>query len=159
DLEKARQEFLSGSYSNCIRHAEQAIRQNDFEEDWRFLLAKSLFTVGKYSEALTVIFKPPPRYSSSVRLRLLGPEVFQHNGQVARAKQMIDEINELASQRPWAYRDAPNLVALGKAALLIGADPRRVLERLFDQAKRADPNYREAYLASGDVALDKNDYE
>src|SRR5215510_8356127 len=60
DLEKARQEFLSGSYSNCIRHAEQAIRQNDFEEDWRLLLAKSLLTVGKYPEALTVISNALP---------------------------------------------------------------------------------------------------
>src|SRR5256884_1366190 len=56
------------------------------------------------------------------------------------------------------YRDPPNLVALGKAALLLGAEPKLVLENFFDQAKTADPNLREAYLASGELALEKEDY-
>ncbi|HYV26684.1 MAG TPA: tetratricopeptide repeat protein, partial [Candidatus Eisenbacteria bacterium] len=159
DLQKAQKDFLSGNYSNCIRVCEQAIRQNDFDEEWLLLLAQSLLTIGRYPDARSVVSNALPRYSTSVRLRLLGHEAFLHNGQTARARELIDEINELVGQRPWAYRDAPNLVAVGKAALLLGADPRRVLERLFDQAKKADPKNREAYLASGEVALDKHDYE
>src|SRR6185503_17247451 len=99
------------------------------------------------------------RYSSSVRLRLLGREVCLHNGQSAKANELLQEINYLAGVRSWAYRNAPDLVALGRAALLLGADPKRVLEQFFDRAKKSDPTYREAYLSSGQVALDKNDFE
>src|SRR6185369_13847687 len=118
DLQKAQKDFLSGNYSNCIRVCEQAIRQNDFDEEWLLLLAQSLLTIGRYPDARSVVSNALPRYSTSVRLRLLGHEAFLHNGQTARARELIDEINELVGQRPWAYRDAPNLVAVGKAALL-----------------------------------------
>ena len=37
-------------------------------------------------------------------------------------------------------------------------DPKIVLENFFDQARKADANYREAWLASGELALQKGDY-
>src|SRR5260370_29397706 len=55
-------------------------------------------------------------------------------------------------------RDPANLVALGKALLLLKADPKPVLENFFDQAKHLGANYRGAYLAGGELALDKHDY-
>ena len=70
---------------------------------------------------------------------------------------LLQEINVLAGGRAWAYRGPTDLVALGRTALLLGAEPRKVLEQFFDKAKKADPECREAYLASGDLALDKND--
>ena len=70
----------------------------------------------------------------------------------------MEEINELGGSNKWMYRDPPDLVALGRAALWLGAEPKLVLENFFDQAKKTDPNLREAYLASGDLALDKEDY-
>ncbi|MEW6159881.1 MAG: tetratricopeptide repeat protein, partial [Verrucomicrobiota bacterium] len=48
--------------------------------------------------------------------------------------------------------------ALGKAALLLGAEPKLVLDNLFERAKKIDPEYRGSYLAIGDLALEKHDY-
>jgi tetratricopeptide (TPR) repeat protein len=49
-------------------------------------------------------------------------------------------------------------VVFGKAALLKGADPKKVLDTLFDVARKAEPTLREVYLAIGDLALDKHDF-
>ena len=68
------------------------------------------------------------------------------------------EINELGGTRIWNYRDPVNLVALGRAALLLGADPKLVLERFLDAARKADPLCRDAWSASGELALQKQDY-
>ena len=159
DLEEVRRQFISGQYSNCIRACEQAIADREYSEEWRLLLVQSLMATGRYANALAVINSSLDRYSGSVRLRVLAREVFLHNGRKDRADALLQEINYLAGTRTWAFRNAPDLVALGKTALLLGADPRRVLDNFFDRAKKMDPDCRDVYLASGQVALDKNDFQ
>src|SRR5439155_17626560 len=60
--------------------------------------------------------------------------------------------------RDWAYRTPADRLALGKVALLVGADPKRVLELFFDPVKKEQPDFRESWLAGGELALDKNDF-
>ncbi|PYI84817.1 MAG: hypothetical protein DME26_12665, partial [Verrucomicrobia bacterium] len=158
DVEDAQKQFIAGDYTNCIRVCEQAVGARDASEEWKLLLAQSLLTVGRYTNALAVISSALAQHASSVRVRLLAYDVLRQNGRTDDAKRVLDEINNLAGSRMWAYRSAPDLVALGKTALLLGADPRRVLENFFDRAKKGPPDYREAYLASGQLALDKHDY-
>lgn len=159
DLEKARQDFLTGHYRDCLRVARQVSLSEEYNEDWALLLLQSQMRVGEYPEALATSTNALQRYTSSIRLRLSAHEVFLHNGRVAEARDLLGEINQLASTRTWAYRDPANIVALGRAALLLGADPKQVLEKLYDQAKKMDPNHRDAFLAAGELALSKNDYE
>jgi tetratricopeptide (TPR) repeat protein len=157
-LDDTRRLFLKGDYAECIRLAETAIGERRGDEDWRLLQIEALLALGRYPAAATAIEQSLPQAWGSVRLRLLAHEVFRANGQLDRARQMLDEINTLATARGrWAYQSSADLVALGRAALLLGAEPRRVLERFFDVAKRADPDCRDAYLASGQLALDKDD--
>ena len=85
--------------------------------------------------------------------------MFRQIGQANRAREMLEEINQFAANRSWAYRDPPNLLALGRALLLLGADPKLVLEKIFDPAKKADPGNRDVYLAPGELALNKHDYQ
>jgi tetratricopeptide (TPR) repeat protein len=159
DLQLAQKEFISGNYTNAVRLAEQAIGANDSDEDWRLLLANTLMTLGRCTNAQAVITTNLARYNTSIRLRLLGYEVFRQNGQTNRAREALDEINQLVGNRSWAYRDAPNLLTLGRSALLFGADPKLVLEKLFDPAKKIDPGNRDVYLATGELALGKHDFE
>jgi tetratricopeptide (TPR) repeat protein len=159
DLAAGRQEFLSGNYSNCVRLCEQALRENEPGESWRLLLADAYLTIGKYPEAQAVMASAVDRYATSLRTRWLSYQVLQQCNQPTQAEKLLDELILLANMRPNAYRDATSLVVIGKAALLRGGEPRLVLERLFDQAKTVDPDCREAYLACGDLALEKHDYE
>src|SRR2546427_5830005 len=97
--------------------------------------------------------------SRSLRLRWQAREVFQSNGETDAANQLIDEIIQGGSSRPWAYRDdAGSLVILGRALLLRGLDPKRVLDTVFENARKAEPKLRDIYLASGQLALDKHDF-
>jgi tetratricopeptide (TPR) repeat protein len=159
ELDDVRPLFIKGDYTRCIKLCEEAIADHDNSDQWRILLARSLLAIGRYTNAYSVVQTNLERYPWSVQLRLLAHEVFRQNGQAEPAASTLDEINRLGGYRMWAYQDTANLVAMGKAALLLGADPRRVLEQFFDVAKKRDPTNREPYLASGQLALDKNDYE
>jgi tetratricopeptide (TPR) repeat protein len=159
ELSEARKQFISGQYAECIKTCEQAIADAEYEEEWRLLLAQSQMTLGRYPAALTTVSNALNRYSSSVRARLLGHEVYRQNGQPERALELLHEIADLVNSRSWAYNDPLNLVAIGQAALLLGNDPRLVLNQMFDRAKRQNPSLRETYLASGELALDKNDFQ
>src|SRR5438552_7724695 len=157
DLEECRKLFVTGKYSECISRCEEAVRKQR-DEEWAMLLMKSLLATGQYPEAEAVLTNALPLDRSSIRLRLAGREVFNANGRTDEARGLLEEINDRGGSSRWMYRDPPNLVALGQAALRLGAEPKLVLENFFDQAKRADPNLRDAYLASGELALDKEDY-
>jgi tetratricopeptide (TPR) repeat protein len=85
-------------------------------------------------------------------------QVFLCNGLTDAAAQMTDRIVERINGQPRAYRDAESLVVFGQAALLKGADPKLVLDTLFDPARKADPSSRQAWLASGELALGKHDF-
>lgn len=159
ELEQVQSMFVQGQYGECIAAAAQAIAEGEYEEDWRLVLTESYLATGQYASAHQVVTNALRRYSTSIRLRLLAREVFLYNGDGDEAASMLNQINYLGGNRMWAYRDPPNLVALGRAAVLLGADPRRVLEQFYDRAKERDPDLREVYLASGQLALDKNDYQ
>lgn len=158
DLEATRKLLLTGQYAACAKDAQKAVDENEYDEEWRIILGRALLEQGKYAEALEIATKSVPRYYSSVRLRLLAWECYRANGQLDRAKSMLSEINYLAGSRQWAYRDAANLITLGRAALLLEADPKRVLETFYEPVKKQEPKNREAYLATGDLALSKHDF-
>lgn len=159
ELEDARKLLLEGKYTECEKMVKQAIEDNEYDEEWRVLQGRALLAQGKYPEALEGITKAVPRYYSSVRLRLLSWEVHRANGQVDRAKSMLSEINYLAGSRTYAYRDPASMITLGRAALMLSADPKRVLEVFYDPVKKQESTNREVYLATGDLALDKHDFE
>jgi len=158
DLAGARREFLSGRYAESIALAQQALRDHPSNEEWHLLLTEGLLTTGQYPQARAAVTNALARVPRSIRLRWLGREVFRSNGQTNAAAQLLDELKELVAARPWSYREAPNLVVFGRVALLEGADPKRVLDRVFEAAKKANPMLRDVYLASGELALQKHDF-
>ena len=149
--------ILSGDYTSAIRVAEEAIGERGRDEEWPILLMRSLLAVGRYPDADAALTNALPRYRYSIRLRVLGVDVLNANGKPERARALLEEINDLGSLNTRGY-DVPAVVALGQAALLLGADPKLVLENFFDQAKKTDPKSRDAYLASGELALNKGDF-
>lgn len=159
DLDACRELFLTGKYTECNALADQAIADNEYPEEWRELKINSLLTLGRYADSFTALTNALTRHNSSIRLRLLGRDVYQLNNQPERAREMLREINELVTYRGWAYRDPANMVVLGRTALLLGVDPKQVLEKLYDKARLADPALRDPYLAAGELALSKHDFD
>ncbi len=158
DLKEAQQEFLSGNFRQCIALAEQGLRGRQDTDDWQLLRSQALLATGQYPQALTAITNALARDPQNIRLRWQAREVFRSNGQTNAAARVADEIVELVTRNPRQYQDAPSLVIVGQAVLLAGADPKRVLESLYDAAKKADPKLRDVYLAGGNLALEKHDF-
>lgn len=158
DIQQAGKLLLTGKYEACIQACESATNEQNQSEDWPILHAKALLAVGRYLEAETVVSNALTEFPTSVRLRVLGFETANDVGATDHAEFRIRAINALVGARMWAYRDPPNIVALGKAALLLGADAKTVLERFYDAAEKADPDLREVYLAEGNLALEKHDF-
>ncbi len=158
DLETARKSFLSGKYQQCIDECEKIPADDSNREEWKLLHAHALLAVGNYPDAESVISNALVRSENSIRLRLSGIETAKRSGNIRLSQNRLLEINNLARERIWSYRDAANIVALGRAALLMNADPKVVLERFFSAAQKADPNLREAWIASGELALEKHDF-
>jgi tetratricopeptide (TPR) repeat protein len=158
DVQDCEQLFGCGQYEECLAKATEALNAGRFGESFPIWQCRSLMALGQYTEARAAIEQHLPRQSSSIRLRLLAYDVFRRNGEVDRARGALREINALVSRQSWRYSDPVDQVALGRAALLLGADPRQVLEVFYDRAKTAKPDLRETYLAAGELALAKHDY-
>jgi tetratricopeptide (TPR) repeat protein len=158
DLEDARQQFLSGDYSGCIGTLEKAMADRAGGEDRHLLLSKALMIVGRYPDAYKAITNALEQEPWSIRLKWQARDVFLANGHTTDANQIVDDIVKRVAGEPSSYRDGAALVIFGQAALLKNADPKRVLDQLFDVAKKRNPKLRETYLAAGNLALDKHDY-
>jgi tetratricopeptide (TPR) repeat protein len=159
DIDEGQKLFLSGKYEDCVTLAQESTTERPRDEDWPILLNRSLLTLGRYPGAELSISNALDRMPWSIRLRLAARDAYQQNGQPERAQELLQEINERATTRMRAYTDPPNIVAMGQAALLLGADARRVLDNFFNRVKKSDPSYRETYLAIGELALTKGDFE
>lgn len=159
EIEDCQKLYLKGDYEECVRMATSALKDRFTKEDWSILLTRSQLELGHYGEALNVISNAMTRHTRSLPVHLLARDVYLQNGQSERAKEILEEINELASARRYSVPDTATFVALGRAALLFGADARLVLENFFNQAKKSDPEFRETYLAIGELALSKGDYD
>jgi tetratricopeptide (TPR) repeat protein len=158
ELKEVRDLILSGDYPAAATSAEQMVRHRPSSEDWQVLLSQALLAMGKYSDAYKAMTNALEENSWSIRLQWQARQVFLSNGETDAAEEMTRKILERVNGQRGAFRDAESMIVLGQAALLKGADPKLVLDTLFDPARKADPDCREAYLASGQLALDKHDF-
>ena len=154
-----RGQFKTGQYEQCIESAQKAIEERAFSAEWRALLIESRMALGQYAEAAEDANSIIQYYSLSFRLLKLGHEVYTCNGQAEKASEMLARIYQIGTRRHIDFLDSEDLVILGETLLLLGGEPRLVLEQFFNRAIRNDPNCREAYLAAGSLALAKQDYE
>lgn len=158
ELEEIQKLQLRGEYARAAEAASAAARSERRTEDWRLLQADALTAIGRYREAREAIEEGLRETPFSIRLRLAAFHLFRQNGDPQRARQLLEELYQITDRRLRTSQQPPDQIAIGKAALLVGADPKRVLELFFSPVKKAQPEFRESYLASGDLALDKSDF-
>jgi hypothetical protein len=158
DLDANRKLLVAGKYELVADNAEKAIANRDRDEGWRTLLMKAQLALGRYPEALATATNSLKGYSTSLRMKLTAYDALQANGQAAAATALLEEMNEIAGNRYRSFRDPEDVVALGSAIVLLGADPKLVLDNFFEPAKKANPKLRDVYLAAGELALDKQDF-
>ena len=158
ELEEARTAFTHGQYDSCIAMARDALKAKEDIEEWSCLLTRALLTRGQYPEALAIVTNAISSESRSIRLRWWAREAFRFNGQPAAAAETSAEIQRLFTSRYWLYRNARDLVVFGRVAYEAGMEPKVLLDKVYEAAKKADPKLPDPYLASGELALDKHDF-
>jgi len=158
DIAEAVTALKRGQYEECAAMAREAIESGQYSETWRTLKIEADLAMGRHEDALTSLDDALQRYRTSVRLRWLGATVCRLNGQTQRAREMLDEIDLLTDGYSWRYSDPASRVALGRYYLAQGQDAKQVLDGTFGWVKQRQPNYTDAYIASGQLALSKNDF-
>jgi tetratricopeptide (TPR) repeat protein len=157
-LDETRQQFLAGHYEDVIQTTSKKLADGQYLDGWRVLQVQSLLTVGRYAEAGSNALSGVDDFPSSIRLRLLARETRLYQNDIAGANRQLEEIKYIIQRRGRFEQDADSLVALGRALLMLGVEPRLALENCFQRACNADPPSRDGYLASGQLALDKHDF-
>jgi tetratricopeptide (TPR) repeat protein len=157
-LEQNQAQFLSGHYDAVIAATRHKVEAGTYADGWRILLVKSLLTVGRYAEARSNALAGVDEFPGSIQLRLLARETELFQNDLAGANRQLNEIKYLIERRSRFEQSGENMVAMGRALLLLGVEPRLALENCFQRVYDIDPPVREAWLASGQLALDKHDF-
>ena len=161
DIDVAREQFKTGQYKKCLDLTRKAIEDSTYRSRrylW-ILMVETLMELGQYDEAAKEVDLALLRYPMSSRILKLGHKAHLSCGQTDHASEMLKKIYRYGGSFKLEFWDPPDLVALGETLLLLGSEPRIILEQLFNRASRIDPNCREAYLAAAALALDKQDYD
>ncbi|MCR9197108.1 MAG: peptidase MA family metallohydrolase [Planctomycetaceae bacterium] len=149
--------LAAGEYEDCLQATTRAVNRRSYGEDWPLMKAQAEYHLGRYLDAQKSLQAGVQRYAWSIRLRMKQYRLAKMSGDREQALRLLDEIGQLASDSPWRYTDADDLVALGEASIEMGADPKDVLEGFYNRARR---NYRsrpDGFLAAAQLALDKGD--
>jgi len=155
-LEEAQQQFLRGNYEDVIKTARKQVEDGS-SSDWRILLVRSLLTVGRYGEAYTNAQNGVDDYPMRLRSFLLAREAALYQNDLRGANLRLSQAQDILEQRR-GLGGGDNLVAAGEAMLLLGVEPQVVLQNCFRPAEQSDSAPREAFLASGNLALEKHDF-
>ena len=147
--------YKSGHYEEAIDDANKAIDDGSWDEEWQILKLRAELMTGRYADAMESYKKAITRHSTSIRLRMLGTDVYRFNG--LSPDEILAEIRQRVADTPTLYSDQASQIALGRYFLAQKADARQVLELFFDRVKTRNPEYADAYLATGELALEKSD--
>jgi tetratricopeptide (TPR) repeat protein len=158
DPDEAERLFRTGHYDECARLVDEQIEGTSASETWHRLKIKIELARGKDAEAITALEDALRDFRASVPLHILGREVYRLNGRPDDAASELDAIERLIQVSPRRYATAEGLVAIGRYYLLRGADARKVLDQFYDIVTKQQPDYIEAYFATAEMALDKQDY-
>jgi tetratricopeptide (TPR) repeat protein len=150
--------LLAGNYAAVIKQASGELRDGAGNTEWSMLLIRALLTVGRNVEADTAMKEALGRDARNIRLRWLARDVAFANGRPEEAAARVDEVRRAVRDSTWMYRAPADLVVFGRAALMLGADPKEVLDKVYATAQKAEPKLRDVYLARADLALEKHDF-
>ncbi|MEJ2702255.1 MAG: tetratricopeptide repeat protein, partial [Sedimentisphaerales bacterium] len=159
EIEAAAKQFKTGRYAECLQSAQEAINNNAYSARWRVLKIESEMAMGRYSQAADDMDSILFNYPVSLPLLELAYKAYLRGGRDSRAGEMLRRMVRIGGNRDIRYMTPPDFVALGQSLLRLNYDAKLILDEFFSRAIRSDPNCLDAYLAAGELALDKQDYE
>lgn len=159
DFREAEALFKAGEYNECLEQTEDGVKESYRAEDWWLLRLECQMTLGDYPAALESYKSGVAKATESIRLRWAARDVLRFNGQPQKAADLFNEIGNRIRAQAWRYRvSGLDLVIVGRFLLESGLDPKAVLDGAFSSAKRTSSGRIAALIASGELALSKEDF-
>ncbi|CAN5915850.1 tetratricopeptide repeat protein [soil metagenome] len=157
NLKPLRELYAKGDYDTCARMSELYLTKGAVSADWWVIRLRSLASLGRSEDAIADIKKVIHKNTDSLPLLITCHEVAKSLGQKELASSILQQFNAVALKLPAGQRTPRDLVALGNAALALGADPQKVIQQFFDPSRKKDRALIDTYLATGELALVKSD--
>ncbi len=146
-----------GDYDLVARIGEAAVGKGLKAPEWRLLRFKALIELGQINTALEESKTALVLFPDHFELLMLRHDLARMLGKADVAAEALTKLNEAARKKPAKDRTALEMVALGRAALVLKADAQKVITQYFKAAQGKDPKLEDAYLAEGHLALQKDD--
>ena len=160
DFSTAQEHFYTGHYSQCIDEVQALLDDGDDSYHWHVLLIQAFLATGQVDQAYETAYEcVNDLFPMSMPLLIVAHDAYQQSDHGPLARMLLERIYRMASVRRLDDLEASDLVAVGQAVLKLGGEPRVILEEFYQRAQRLDPNLVDTYLAMGELALDKQDYE
>ncbi len=134
EIDTSRKQFKTGQYAECLASTRKAIEDGAYAADWRILMIESLMATGQYDQAVRDMDAALGDYRWSIRLLKLGHNVYKRNGQPDRAAEMLTRIFRIGTGRDVRFVNADDLVARGESLLLLGGEPKLILDEFYNRA-------------------------
>ncbi len=157
-LSETRELFRTGQYAKCAELSGEEIEKGSYSQEWRFLKLESEMALGRYADAAATLEEAKKISSSNMKFLWLERDVRRFNGESAKADEVLAEIGAKVERSSGTYRDLDTMIVIGKFFLEIGADPKQIRIDVYKQLQKRAPSFVGSYLASGELALSKNDY-
>ena len=149
--------LAKGDYELVARIGEAAAERGLKAAEWRIMRYKALAELGQIEAALAEATEALKKYPDNFELLMLRHELAAVQGLDEVKKDSLTLLNAAAKAKAPKDRTALDLVSLGKAALVLGADAQKVIAQYFKAAQTKDAKLEAAYLAEGHVAFEKDD--
>lgn len=153
-----RELFVTGQYAQCIELAQDLVERRPHPSLYRMKLQAEL-TSGRYADALATFQEARDHFPFDLKVYLLGREALLYNNRPREAAMLLKQMRQIIESDPLMFDDSASLVDVGRFFLLLDWDGRQVLKVFFDRAKSLNPNNSDAFLAAGELALAKHDYQ
>ena len=150
--------YHRGQYDKVLEEAAFGRTNQPWNEQWWQIEAQTLLTTGRYYEAYELLSEAVSARYSSIRLRLMIREAALYTNDLDTADTVLSEIDNIIRRGGRFSYDPESLVAIGDAAILMGIEPRIVLENFYKRAQDDSDPVAGAFLASGRLALQKADF-
>jgi tetratricopeptide (TPR) repeat protein len=149
--------LAKGDYELVARIGEAAVEKGLKAPDWRILRFKALREMGQIETALDESRKALAVYPGNFEILMLRYDLAKLLGKSDIEAESLKGINEAAKSKASKDRTAVETVSLGRAAVALGADAQKVIAQYFKVAQSKDAKLEVAYLAEGNLALEKDD--
>ncbi|RYD45272.1 MAG: tetratricopeptide repeat protein, partial [Verrucomicrobiaceae bacterium] len=155
-LDTGRSAFLKGDYPASLAAAKKGTPVDENYPDYVALEIRTLLEIGRYHDATERANELGRRAAFDPELALQAARAFRATGALEEATELTERAARFQPDRP-TKGNSRKTAAFAELLLDHRVDPKMILERLLEPAKKADPEGREPYLALGKLALANHD--